>query len=60
MKSKPTFYVSLVTGNKYPWGVWCNFGSNPGGPVVIKGTTYYDLPKEEYPYTLEYEDDKKK
>lgn len=55
MRTKPKFYVSLVTGKKYKWGLWCNFGTNPGGPVEKRGATLYDLPKDEYPYTIEYE-----
>ncbi len=48
MKNKPTHWVSLKTGNKYPYKEYCNHGK--GG--IYRG--YKDLPKDEYPYTLTY------
>jgi len=49
-KTKPKFWVSLVTGNKYPYKEYANHGW--GG--IKRGKM--DLPENEYPYTLEYED----
>lgn len=51
MKSK--YYVSLKTGNKYLCSEYINHGY--GG--FKHG--YKDLPKDEYPYTFEYEDESK-
>jgi hypothetical protein len=48
MKEKPKYYVSEVTGNKYPYNEYCNFGSGDRGKIK-------DLPKDEYPYGIEYE-----
>jgi len=42
--------VSLTTGNKYPYDEYCNHGW--GGIKESKK----DLPKEEYPYTIEYDE----
>ncbi len=62
-KTKPKFYVSKVTGKKYPyyhpnWSIhppgtvmYCNFGSGDRGNVK-------DLPLDEYPYEMEYEEPK--
>jgi len=48
-KTKPTFHISLKTGNKFPYKKYASHGK--GG--IYQG--YEDLPKDEYPYTLEYE-----
>lgn len=56
MKTKPKFYVSTVTGEKYDYAGSGNFGISPGNTVKIKNREYLDLPAEGYPYTLEYED----
>lgn len=50
MKEKPKYWVSLVTGNKYPYKEYANHGW--GG--IKHG--WSDLPKDEYPYTIEYEE----
>lgn len=44
---KPMYYVSEITGNKYPYDDYINHGW--GG---IK-YTYKDLPLDEYPYSVE-------
>lgn len=44
----PLYWVSLKTKNKYPYEKYTNHGH--GGEY--KG--YLDLPKSEYPYTVEY------
>lgn len=49
MKEKPKYWVSLKTGNKYPYYEYINHGW--GGERHGKK----DLPKE-YPYTIEYEE----
>lgn len=46
---KPKYYVSQLTGNKYLYSEYCNHG---------KGKEYRgfkDLPHDEYPYIIEYE-----
>ena len=60
----PKYYVSKVTGNKYPRyhpeynnhenGVirYCNFGSGDRGQIK-------DLPVDEYPFTIEYDENQK-
>lgn len=47
-KTKPEYWVSLKTGNKYPYLKYCNHGK--GGEY--RG--FMDLPKDEYPYTIQY------
>lgn len=55
--NKPKYYVSTVTGEKYDYATSGNFGTDPGNTVIIKNVPYLDLPKEGYPYTIEYLDE---
>lgn len=50
MKEKPKYYVSMKTGNKYPCKEYINHGW--GG----EKNGFKDLPKDEYPYVIEYEE----
>jgi hypothetical protein len=52
MKGKPIYYVSKVTGNKYTYDDHCNWGSGDRGKTK-------DLPKDEYPYLIEYAEPEK-
>ena len=51
-KTKPKFWVSLTSGSKYPYYEFHNHGW--GNAKEGKR----DLPKDEYPYTIEYEEPK--
>lgn len=60
-KTRPVAYKSLITGKTYKFGPggYCNHGY--GGVKVFErkdGTydEYTDLPADEYPYTIVYED----
>lgn len=44
----PESWVSLKTGNKFPYSEYTNHGF--GG----KRQQWNDLPADEYPYTIEY------
>lgn len=57
-KNKPLFLVSLKTGNKYDFEVYSNHGKGNLHSALVSGfgtITRNDLPKDEYPYTIEYE-----
>lgn len=49
-KTKPKFWVSLITGNKFPYKEYANHGK------VIEYRGFKDLPENEYPFTIEYEE----
>jgi hypothetical protein len=63
VKTKPKYYIHNITGEKYPYyhpnwdnhpsGTvrYCNFGSGDRGSVK-------DLPKDGYPYSIEYDEPK--
>lgn len=44
--------MSLLTGNKYPYYEYANHGKT----MEYRG--FKDLPADEYPYTIEYEEPK--
>ena len=49
-KTKPKYWVSIKTGNKYSYLEYTNHGK------IIEYRGYKDLPEEEYPFTIEYEE----
>lgn len=49
-KGRPRFYKSLITGNTYDYEAYSNHGQ--GG----NWRGYQDLPKDEYPYTIIYDE----
>lgn len=60
VKRKPLNYISLVDGSKYPYGSgnYNNHGFDgeyefKEKPHEARGI-YKDLPKDKYPYTIEY------
>lgn len=52
MKQKPKYWKSLLTGNEFVYLDYANHGY--GGIKEAKK----DLPKDEYPYTIVYEEEK--
>lgn len=57
-KNKPLYFVSLKTGNKYDYEIYSNHGKGNLHSALVPGfgtITRNDLPKDEYPYTIEYE-----
>lgn len=45
---KPKYWVSLVTGERFLFSLYCNHGK--GGKYI----GFEDLPLDKYPYTLTY------
>lgn len=59
MKTKPKYWKSLITGNEFPYYEYNNHGYGGIYTTFIHGigtVSYNDLPKDEYPYTIVYED----
>jgi hypothetical protein len=60
MRSKPSNWKSLKTGNEFPYDEYCNHGNGTikSGFVDIgngrEWRSFKDLPKDEYPYTIIY------
>lgn len=53
----PKNWVSLKTGNKYSFNEYSNHGYGGLSPInqyVWGAKRYLDLPKDEYPFTVEF------
>lgn len=59
MRNRPKYYVSKITGNKYPYGNVDDPCKFPTGTVLYINADNHPslkpLPKNEYPYGIEYE-----
>jgi len=60
MRNRPKYYVSKVTGNKFPYGNIDNPCSFPIGTKLYINSEHsigslQPLPLSEYPFSIEYE-----
>lgn len=61
MKPKPVMWKSLKNGNEYPYDEYANHGKGGVHCALVAGLGMVcrnDLPKDEYPFTIVFEEPK--